>query len=417
MITLLKRSALAWVLLLMLSAVAPWAATAQPSVSVTYQTFYDELSPYGRWVQDPDYGYVWLPNVGPDFQPYSTNGYWAMTEYGNTWVSNYDWGWAPFHYGRWRYSDYYGWSWLPGTEWGPAWVSWRSGGGYYGWAPLGPSVNINLSFGPRYVVPNTAWVFVPQQYLVSPRWHDYYVRPARNVTIINHTTIINNTYVRNNCTYVAGPRRNELEAVTRSRVNVYNVSNVNRPGRVAVRQNALGFYRPDVRAGRADAPRTVERRFDNGADNRDNYQRRERGRVVNAGAGNRPDYGTPQDFRNASTYDQPRPLADASRAYPAQQPERQERFGEAAASEGTGRPSWEGYGGRGRVGQNGGVQPERQLSQPREQGQWQRTERVPQRQQMAPRRQQMPQPQGSRGEDRESSRTLERGGGGRGRVR
>ena len=27
---------------------------------------------------------------------------------------------------------------MPGTLWGPAWVSWRAGGGYVGWAPLAP---------------------------------------------------------------------------------------------------------------------------------------------------------------------------------------------------------------------------------------------------------------------------------------
>ncbi len=55
-----------------------------------------------------------------------------MTEYGNTWVSDYDWGWAPFHYGRWVNNRYNEWVWIPDTVWSPAWVSWRSGGGYYG---------------------------------------------------------------------------------------------------------------------------------------------------------------------------------------------------------------------------------------------------------------------------------------------
>ena len=70
-------------------------------------------------------------DIERDFRPYSTNGYWTMTQYGNTWVSHYPWGWAPFHYGRWVYTSYRGWGWIPGYEWGPAWVEWRSGNGYY----------------------------------------------------------------------------------------------------------------------------------------------------------------------------------------------------------------------------------------------------------------------------------------------
>ena len=51
---------------------------------VSYQTFYDELSPHGRWIDYPEHGYVWVPNAGADFRPYSTNGHWVWTE-------DYDW--------------------------------------------------------------------------------------------------------------------------------------------------------------------------------------------------------------------------------------------------------------------------------------------------------------------------------------
>src|SRR5690606_35625059 len=95
-----------------------------------YQVFYDELTPYGKWYNDPQYGFVWAPRVGRDYRPYYSNGYWQMTHYGNMWVSGYAWGWAPFHYGRWAMCGMFGWVWIPGSEWGPAWVTWRQGGGY-----------------------------------------------------------------------------------------------------------------------------------------------------------------------------------------------------------------------------------------------------------------------------------------------
>ena len=93
--------------------------------SVSFQVFYDDLSPYGTWVESPDYGYVWIPDAGPGFTPYATNGYWVYTNMGWTWVSNYPWGWAPFHYGRWYTDPYYGPIWVPDNEWGPGWVTWR----------------------------------------------------------------------------------------------------------------------------------------------------------------------------------------------------------------------------------------------------------------------------------------------------
>jgi len=118
-----------------------------------YTQFQDELAPYGDWIDDSSYGRVWTPNtslVGTDFSPYYTGGHWALTEFGWTWVSDYSWGWAPFHYGRWVIVSGFGWCWVPGTMWGPAWVTWRSGGGWVGWAALPPrGVSVTTTYGHR----------------------------------------------------------------------------------------------------------------------------------------------------------------------------------------------------------------------------------------------------------------------------
>ncbi|MEJ0079595.1 MAG: DUF6600 domain-containing protein [Puia sp.] len=98
-------------------------ASVAPVEEVSYQSFYDQLAPYGNWISYPGYGYVWSPNAGPDFQPYATNGNWIYTNAGWTWASDYNWGWAPFHYGRWFYENGYGWMWVPGSEWAPAWLA------------------------------------------------------------------------------------------------------------------------------------------------------------------------------------------------------------------------------------------------------------------------------------------------------
>lgn len=253
---LIKLPAIVLGLLLLLTGTTQKVMAQDEDISL--QSFYDELSPYGTWIQDPQYGYVWRPDADQgDFRPYYTNGRWAMTEYGNTWVSNYDWGWAPFHYGRWVYNRYNQWVWIPDTVWGPAWVSWRSGGGYYGWAPMGPGMHINVNFN----IPDLWWVFVPQRNIYYDNFPRYYSR--RNVTIIHNTTIINNVYTRNRYSYYTGPRADEIRRYTRQAVPVYTVNRVSRPGRSGISGNKLEVYTP-TRSSRgnnqvAAAPRNVTR--------------------------------------------------------------------------------------------------------------------------------------------------------------
>jgi hypothetical protein len=114
--------------------------------SVSFQTFYDQLSGQGQWIQTDDYGYVFQPNGNDaNWRPY-TYGHWVDTDAGMTWVSDEPFGWATYHYGRWVDLDGYGWVWVPGYTWAPAWVSWRSGDDEVGWAPLPPDSAVGIDY-------------------------------------------------------------------------------------------------------------------------------------------------------------------------------------------------------------------------------------------------------------------------------
>ncbi|HEV9036346.1 MAG TPA: DUF6600 domain-containing protein [Puia sp.] len=233
----------------------PAPATPPPAdpEDVSYQTFYDQLSPYGQWVEDPEYGYVWMPSVGEDFKPYASNGHWVYTDEGWTWDSGYPWGWAAFHYGRWFFKDGYGWEWIPGNEWAPAWVAWRNSDDYYGWAPLGPSVSLTVAYDGGYNPPPHYWCFVPHQYVSSPQLGNYYVRETNNVTIINRTTIIRNTTVINNNRnrhYGYGPDAGEVGRYSGSQVHPISIHEIRTPGGQAT-NGSFAVYRPHVNSAPA----------------------------------------------------------------------------------------------------------------------------------------------------------------------
>ena len=186
--------------------------SGRADVSVNF--FYDNLNG-GNWYEVADYGYVWQPDAATnaDWRPY-TDGYWAYTDVGWTWVSYEDFGWATYHYGRWIRLEDYGWCWVPGYEWGPAWVSWRTGGDYIGWAPLPPAggrelvyesrpinghVDVDFGIGPAY------YNFIDIRYIGEPVLIGHYHPYAQNVVYINNTVNVTNITYNNSIVYNYGP--------------------------------------------------------------------------------------------------------------------------------------------------------------------------------------------------------------------
>ncbi len=169
--------------------------------------FYDELAPYGEWVENDSYGLVWQPHrsvVGASFVPYSTSGHWQYTDSGWMFASEWKWGWAPFHYGRWYRDPYRGWCWVPGSVWAPAWVDWRFGGGYVGWAPLPPRHH------------RTVWVFASARDIHRPHIHRYVHRS--HPRYYRATSPVRHRIRSGRASWYFGPKRVEVERVGRIRV-------------------------------------------------------------------------------------------------------------------------------------------------------------------------------------------------------
>ena len=169
------------------AAFAAWcgAASSRAASLDVSVSFYGSLAPYGEWIEHSRFGTVWAPrHVDATWRPY-TRGRWLYSDYGWTWASDEDWGWATDHYGRWYLDRAEGWIWVPGDEWAPAWVGWRSGEGYVGWAPLPPEID---AFGAvDYDVDPFTFCFVEERHFLSPGVYHHFVPIARNVTYLRFT--------------------------------------------------------------------------------------------------------------------------------------------------------------------------------------------------------------------------------------
>lgn len=222
------------------SCVVTETAYPQPA-AVSFQVFYDALSPYGRWVNYPSYGFVWIPVGYADFYPYASAGYWAYADVGWTWVSHYPWGWAPFHYGKWFYDGMYGWIWIPGTEWGPAWVVWINAPGYYGWAPIMPGYGYHI-----HGYPVEYWTFVPENDFGKKTV--YYGPRSNNAAIVNRATLVENTFTdpSRNESYYSGPSKEAVQRSTGREVKPIAIREVSGRPVQEVKNDEFRIYRPKV---------------------------------------------------------------------------------------------------------------------------------------------------------------------------
>jgi hypothetical protein len=183
-------------------------------IGVSSDVFYaaDSLRRHGRWVTVGTYGRCWQPTgVDAGWEPY-TRGRWVHSpEDGWVWHSDEDFGWATYHYGRWFREEDSGWYWVPGKVWAPAWVSWRHGHSYIGWAPLPPvalaiaGVGISAWADHRWGIGPRAYNFVRARDFGAPSMAGVLIPRQQNPGIMTNTNNVTNIVNGRRGIYSGGP--------------------------------------------------------------------------------------------------------------------------------------------------------------------------------------------------------------------
>ena len=262
----------------------------QPATTVTYNTFYETLSPYGSWVEVPGAGWCWRPSVAVvdvNWQPYGDGGTWVWSDCGWYWRSSYSWGWAPFHYGRWHRAAGFGWCWTPDYQWAPAWVTWRSSGAHCGWAPLPPSsgwtVGVGLTwrggraaFDCDFGLGFDSFVYVGWNRFCDPSPWRHRLGRSEIASVHQQTRVVNDirgnnntgvNVVGNNNTVIInnGPGLDPVQKHTRGEIRKARLVDSPDAGRASASRHtgtatALPVYRPTINAsasGARPAPSTA----------------------------------------------------------------------------------------------------------------------------------------------------------------
>lgn len=238
--------------------------------AVSFQSFYDILSPVGEWIQiskeevDEDMGdgngqsfssisgdeslvFIWRPSgAGADWRPY-TNGSWVYTDRGWFWNSNEGWGWAVYHYGRWWHSAKLGWVWMPGYVWAPAWVTWRVADNHIGWCALSPRAKWRMDagiteFNYRYKYNDADWVFVNKANFANDINGANITAVSENRNLVSGSKSLLNMREQNEAVTLAGPDANDIEKTTGMPVNEKSLKYVNDKSLAGVGDDKVSVY-------------------------------------------------------------------------------------------------------------------------------------------------------------------------------
>ena len=211
--------------LLILLLAAVWAPSASAAVSFSF--FYSNLTPYGSWTVSTSYGRVWRPSVYTvGWNPYY-DGHWVYTDLGWTWVSDYPWGDVCYHYGTWDFDPAVGWVWVPGYVWAPAWVEFRTGPDYIGWAPVPPRFSIGASFGVG-AIDQSRFVFVSAGNFLAPTIRFHTVPLAQTRLVFTHTSSVRSLSVENGIVVNRGLDAREVERISGRHVRMTPIDHVAR---------------------------------------------------------------------------------------------------------------------------------------------------------------------------------------------
>ena len=203
-------------------------SSSPPNGSTSVGFFYSKLTPYGEWIEIEAGYHAWRPHrVARGWRPYF-HGRWAWTDHGWYWVSSEPFGWAVYHYGRWFNDDFYGWIWIPDHVWGPAWVEWRYGDDYVGWAPLPPyahfSISVGIRFTTRWAAPWSYWSFTHCRHFGAPEISRHIVDGPYTRRLIRTSRSTGSYEIERDRVINRGVDRRYIESRGNTRINPTDIS-------------------------------------------------------------------------------------------------------------------------------------------------------------------------------------------------
>ncbi|MCX7832719.1 MAG: hypothetical protein N2490_00705 [Ignavibacteria bacterium] len=204
--------------------------------------------------------FVWRPSnelVGDmmketkEYIPFN-NGQWVYTDEGWYFKANTSQEELTSHYGRWTQDEELGWVWLPGKTYSPAWVDWRQNDDYVAWAPIPPGKYIENESIKIEDVSENKYTIVEKKHLIEPSVYKYryqYVE-NKNKIMIKEMTKTDGLIVKDKKVINKGPDITEIEKKTGKKIEQVKINKVNKKEESGLKGNSLNVFTPELKKSR-----------------------------------------------------------------------------------------------------------------------------------------------------------------------
>ncbi len=200
------------------------------------------------WSPSPDLDVTIAAGETPEYRPYS-HGQWENTDAGWYFRASTPYEETTSHYGRWVDSPDQGWLWVPGRVWSPAWVNWRQNDDYVSWAPLPPSDYLDDGSMDDPQISDDDYMICHRNHFLEPDVYQYcdpYNDDGDRILVSGFSFTVGVVLV-DNVVIDRGPDVNNIYGIYGRNVDMINIHHVREFGDVRYSDRDYNVYSPDFR--------------------------------------------------------------------------------------------------------------------------------------------------------------------------
>ncbi len=205
--------------------------------------------------------FVWRPanelaatmineNENKEYVPYN-DGQWLNTDQGWYFKANTPEEDMTCHYGRWTQDPNLGYVWLPGKVWAPAWVDWRENEDYVAWAPVPPGTYIQNDAITQTTLNENRFTIVEKKHFIEPSVYKYRYQYVENKNKIMIKEMIkrDGVIIKNKTVINKGPEVSVIEKSAGKKIEQVKIKKSGKKDEAGYTNEAISVYTPEFKKG------------------------------------------------------------------------------------------------------------------------------------------------------------------------